>query len=179
MMGKSKIMAAVVALGVLGAAGSASADSGRVREVRMLDRCDQASFDAVVGPGTCAPIFGDDGVTFAEFAAELNPTDFGHDKWAFSQREIGVRPGERIHIVNRGGEFHTFTRVARFGGGCVPELNAPLGLSSVPECANPAVFATGGPAGAEFDVIAPATEGTAKYMCVIHPWMRTKARVER
>lgn len=175
---KYKFMTAVVALALLGATGSAAAVSGRVREVRMLDRCDQASFDAVVGPDTCAPVFGDDGVTFAEFAEALNPVDFGHDKWAFSQREIGVRPGERIHIVNRGGEFHTFSRVARFGGGCVPELNEPLGLTMAPECANPASFATGGPAGAEFDVIAPRTIGTAKYMCLIHPWMRTKVKVE-
>jgi hypothetical protein len=36
---------------------------------------------------------------------------------------------------NRGGEEHTFTEVANFGGGCIAALNDLLGLTPVPECA--------------------------------------------
>ena len=74
-------------------------------------------------------------------------------------------------------EFHTFTEVAAFGGGCVPELNALLGLTPVPECAIPGIFfTTGAPPGAVVTTGALAA-GTHRFMCLIHPWMRSTAEV--
>ena len=39
-----------------------------------------------------------------------------------------------ITAVNGGGEDHTFSEVAQFGGGCIDVLNGILGLTPVPEC---------------------------------------------
>jgi plastocyanin len=183
-MSKIRTLSAAVAATAIALAGTSTALAKGGAEVRLQDRCDQASFDAVVGPGTCAPVI-DDPVTFAEFAAELNPVDFGHDKWRFSAEHLDVRPGATIHLRNDGGEFHTFSRVAAFGGGCVPPLNIPLGLTTAPECE--AVGANGAPAwlaavlvpGASRDVSAPTQPGTYNYMCLIHSWMRTTVTVRR
>lgn len=184
------IVATTALVGITGA--TASASSGRTREIRVFDSCHPASFDAAIAPGTCAPV-ADDPVTFGEFAAKLNPVDFGHEDWFFDREEVGVRPGERMHIVNRGGEFHTFSRVAVLGGGCVPELNEPLGLTPAAECADPNVFtpptattppnfgasANGVPPVASIDVTAPTATGRYHYICLIHPWMRTEVNVKR
>ena len=89
---------------------------------------------------------------------------------------------------NEGGEFHTFTRVANFGGGCVPEVSGPLGLTPVPECAAvvetpdgpvPLAFITSGvPSGTDLSVkVDTTTAGTINYQCLIHPWMRTVVTV--
>jgi hypothetical protein len=155
-----------------------------VRKVDVRDECDPATFNAAIGPGTCV---GDGDVTFEEFLEQLNPADGGHDKWRFNFGRGRVDAGETLRAVNRGGEFHTFTEVAGFGGGCVPELNGPLGLTPVPECADlptlpdgqqiPTAFIpTGVNAGGSLDV-AGLDKGTHKFMCLIHPWMTTTVRV--
>ena len=184
------IVATTALVGITG--GTAGASSGRTREIRVFDSCDPASFNAAIGPDTCAPV-ADDPVTFDEFLAKLNPVDFGHEDWAFSRDEVGVRPGERMHIVNRGGEFHTLSRVAMLGGGCVPFINGALGLAGpVAECGDPNVFtpptattppnfgasANGVPPMASIDVTAPMAAGRYHYMCLIHPWMRTDVNVK-
>ena len=95
--------------------------------------------------------------------------------WRFAPERLKLSAGGRIAAVNRGGEFHTFTEVAAFGGGCVPEINALLGLTPVPECADPSIFATTGvPPGATITT-PPLAAGTHRFMCVIHPWQRTTA----
>lgn len=163
---------------------AAAADARGPREIRLQDRCDQASFDAAVGPGTCAPVV-DDPVTFDEFAEELNPEDGGHGAWRFKSDTLNARPGEHIHVHNTGGEAHTFTRVAELGGGCVPDLNIPLGLEPVAECASdtpappPIFFETLVPPGGAMDVSAPMSPGTYTYMCLIHPWMVSTITVRR
>ena len=66
--------------------------------------------------------------------------------------------------------MHTFTRVAAFGGGIVPFLNALSGTPNVaPEC-NPATLDFLA-AGASQSVVI-ANDGAEKYQCCIHPWMR-------
>jgi plastocyanin len=173
---------AISAAVVVGLTGTTTAMARGVREVRLQDRCDQATFDAVVGPGTCAPGV-EEPVTFAEFAAFLNPTAFGHPKWRYSTEHIDAKPGEKIRLRSEGGEFHTFTQVAMFGGGCVDQLNIPLGLSTAPECAVidatgvPAWLSTGVAAGGSRDVIAPSKPGSYKFQCMIHPWMRLTLNV--
>src|SRR5262245_5867719 len=139
------------------------------RMVNLLDDCDAASFNEVIGPGTCSKA-GD--VTFDEFIGQL--IEMGRaPSLRFAPGALSVSAGGTIVAPNRGGEFHTFTEVANFGGGCVQPLNDILGLTPVPECANAGfLFATTGaaPGGSvETPALAPDVH---KFLCLIHPWMR-------
>jgi plastocyanin len=139
------------------------------RTVQMLDACDGPSFNAVIGEGTCERA---GGVTFDEFIGQLLKLGEA-PSWRFSPTHMRISVGGEIEAHNRGGEFHTFTEVANFGGGCVPELNELLGLTPVPECANPALFGTTGAAPGGEVATEPLAAGTHTFMCLIHPWMRT------
>lgn len=181
-----KITAAGLALAALTFAPFAAdaAKSGNL--ARVEDRCEPASFNAVLGEGACV---GNGTTTFDEFAEDLNPVDFGDDHWRFQVSGSSIKRGESIKVVNSGGEFHTFTEVVAYGGGCVPDLNIPLGLTPVPECEpvlpppdpqtdpptppTPVAFVTTGlpPLGGTLKVT-PTTRGTHHYLCLIHPWMR-------
>ena len=44
-------------------------------------------------------------------------------KWDFEPDTLTVDEGNPIITVNQGGEPHTFTEVANFGGGFIPTLN--------------------------------------------------------
>jgi plastocyanin len=171
---------AILALGSIALPAVADARGVHVRKVRLEDRCDPASFNLVIGEGTCIPH--DNGnITFAEFAEELNPDDFGHDKWRNKPDELDLRVGDRISVTVRGGEFHTFTEVDEFGAGCVDELNIPLGLSNPPspeQCGE--WFATTGvaPNGLSTLTVSDLDVGTHKFMCIIHPWMTTVVKVK-
>ena len=159
-------------------AGSGSGGGGETKRVRLFDDCDPATFNATFGPGTCV---GDGETTVESFIAQL--TDNGlqanesADGWEFKPADFHIDGGDRVRAVNRGGEFHTFTEVAKFGGGCIPELNAILGLSPVPECGDPDVFpATGVVPGGTLSVngLAP---GTHNFECLTHPWMQSVVEV--
>jgi plastocyanin len=169
-------MGAVAALLVLGFAGTAQADSGPGRDGRQViqiqDRCDPATFDAAIGPGTCVR---DGGTTFDEFLAEfLENGSVGH--WRFHPDDTEIRAGQSITAKNVGGEVHTFTRVDRFGAGCVPLLNQP-GQDPPAFCDDPAVFpGTGVPPG-DKRTVEGLKKGTYKFQCLIHPWMRTVVTV--
>jgi hypothetical protein len=171
------VLAALVIAG-LAAASTAAAKSDH-KTVRIRDDCDPATFNAAIGPGTCV---GDGRTTFAEFTATLDAGVAPH-KWRFSRDEFGLDAGGRIDVESRGGEFHTFTEVKEFGGGCVAEfLN--LGEAPVPECeprladGTPVAFVnTGVPPGGTRPV-ENLSPGTHRFQCLIHPWMRTVAEVE-
>ena len=63
--------------------------------------------------------------------------------------------------------------MAAFGGGCVPPINAEMGLSPIPECADPSLFGTTGvPPGATL-AVGPLDSGTYLFQCLIHPWQRS------
>ena len=49
--------------------------------------------------------------------------------------QLKLDAGGTLQAHNRGGEDHSFTEVANFGGGCIAALNELLGLTPVPECA--------------------------------------------
>ncbi|MEO8267950.1 MAG: hypothetical protein ABI706_20790 [Ilumatobacteraceae bacterium] len=155
----------------------AKGGGGHVRRVRMLDRCDPASFDAAIGPGTCVPHSGEL-VTFGEFLAQLNPMDFGHEKWSFKPDEIDLKMGDSISAEVKGGEFHSFTKVDEFGPGCVQFINDALGLVGPPagDCAkelNPVFLGGSGSApGLPPVVVSGLAPGSYKFICLIHPWMR-------
>ncbi len=173
---------AVLTLGTIAIPASAQADGGggggNTRRVRLQDNCDPATFDAVVGPGTCIPHGDDDNVTFGEFVAALNPvTHLGHEDWNFKPNKLDLDVGDSIRAVVRGGEFHTFTEVPEFGPGCVQFLNDALGLTGAPaiDCAN--IGDTGVVPGGNL-IVSGLAAGTHLFMCEIHPWMQTVVTVE-
>jgi len=137
------------------------------------DDCEPASFNAAIGPHTCV---GHGTTTFGEFIGQLQ-TLKNAPAWRFDPSGLSLSAGSRILAVNVGGEFHTFTEVAAYGGGCVDALNAILGLTPVPECGIHGILETTGlDPGASLKT-APLGVGTHRFMCLIHPWMRTTATV--
>jgi plastocyanin len=140
-------------------------------QVTMQDACDPATFNAAIGPGTCLR---SGGVSFDEFVAQL--TKHGAiGAWHFAPPNANVRVGQTFLATNNGGEVHTFTQVADFGGGIVPFLNQLTGEATVaPECnaLEPDDFVAPGGTYKE-DV---EHTGTLKFQCCIHPWMRLEAR---
>lgn len=170
---------AVAAIAFLMTATPARADSGRSAEVRTVevrDKCDPATFNAALGGPVCAP-HKDAGVTFDEFLEKLNPVDFGHDGWRNNPDETTIRRGDSLKVTNRGGEAHSFTEVAAFGPGCVDDLNLPLGLGPGPgiDVCGPLFGALIPPGGNV--TVANLSPGTHRFMCIIHPWMKTTVDV--
>jgi plastocyanin len=168
---------AITAAVVLGLAGTATAHGGAddAETIRIQDDCDPKTFAEV--PGGCV---GDGDTTFDELVEELIE-DGEHGKWRFHPDETHIDHDEALHAHNQGGEFHTFTMVDEFGAGCVPEINELLGLGDepVPEiCATPAFFTELIPPGVtvEVDHLAP---GVYRFLCLIHPWMKSTVEVER
>jgi len=157
-----------------------------VLQIRMRDFCDQPTFDAAVGPGTCTPILGKGipGMPFNFFFGELLQ-DKSVGEWRFNPDRIEAREGTKLVLTNLGGETHTLTRVEEFGGGFVAPLNAPSGNPiPVSECAQVLPDGSLAPQPESPDNIfveALTTEPgptirdddrEIKFMCCIHPWMR-------
>jgi plastocyanin len=141
--------------------------------VNMQDACDPDTFNAPPrGPNTCVRA---GGVTFDQFIAQLTRLSF-IGSWHFAPSTAHVRVGQTFVATNKGGETHTFTEVADFGGGIVPILNELAHVPNVvPECAPAALeadefIAAGGTFRKTVDHI-----GHLKFQCCIHPWMRLEA----
>jgi plastocyanin len=135
----------------------------------IQDQCDPASFNAALGAGTCTK---QGIVTFSQFNAELNST---HQvaAWQFVPTSLAIRIGQSIAATNNGGEVHTFTEVAAFGGGIVPTLNQASGNTvEAAECKTLTAADMVMP-GATFTTTPETNAGTELYQCCIHPWMRT------
>jgi hypothetical protein len=167
-------LAAMAMLSLTTPAGAVQGD----KKIRLLDDCEPVSFNAVLGDGAC---IGNGHTTFEEFIAELEATQDAH-KWRNQPSNMQLNVGRPTLIENRGGEVHTFTPVAEFGGGFVNELNGISGNPvPAPECLNfagitfiPAGATEEGPtAGSDLEV------GTHKFQCCIHPWMRTIIEVHQ
>jgi hypothetical protein len=166
------VTAALFVLSV--AAGAVQGD----KNIRMYDDCEPASFDAVLGVGACV---GKGHTTFDEFIQELQETQDAH-AWRNQPSVMQVNVGRPTFIENRGGETHTFTPVAAFGGGFVNQLNGISGNPvPAPECLNigalifiPAGGSASGPTAGSTDL----PVGTHNFQCCIHPWMRTVIQVE-
>jgi hypothetical protein len=162
------------------------------RPVLITDDCEPASFNATF-PGSCV---GNGKTTFGKFIAQLTQHQNAF-LWMFAPRESTVPVGKTLGLGNTGGETHTFTKVAEFGGGFVIPLNELSGNPvPTPECTTGAVLVPGvmlepqpnGPAnifirpGEEEEgptgggSILPAGR-TVKFQCCVHPWMRAEVRV--
>lgn len=170
------IWTAFAAVAFLSLTAGAEAVQQELKKIRLYDNCDPATFNAAnvpcVGSGT---------TTFNQFIAELTATQTV-TTWRNQPTFMKVHFGRPTQIENRGGEVHTFTQVAEFGGGLVPDLNNLSGNPIVaPECEDlgTVIFI---PAGTT--VLGPVTGnfqlplGIHKFQCCIHPWMRTFIQVE-
>ena len=111
-----------VAIGIVILGAGPSGRAPAVRIVNMLDRCDPASFNDVFGAGTC--VFDHPGVSVDTFLRVLgNSGQIG--SWHFSPRQVRLKEGQAVQAQNNGGEVHTFTEVAEFGGGFIQESERP------------------------------------------------------
>jgi hypothetical protein len=135
------------------------------RTVNMMDACDHASFAAQDPPILCTR---NGGVAFGQLIGQL--MDHGSaGAWHNAPSQMDAKVGLTLTAVNKGGEIHSFTKVAKFGGGVVPQINALLGLTEAPECAAETNFVL--PGGVDSDDVVES--GTTLYQCCIHPWMQT------
>jgi plastocyanin len=158
-----------------------SQEKAPLAQIVALDECDPTTFNAVLGPNFClnvalAPLgfattFND---LFAKAAAGTPDPN-----WDFEPDVLNIKKGTTLVVVNQGGEPHTFTEVAKFGGGFIPPLNS--GEEVVPECAggfsNLAVAKTRILQGSESH-ITDLSKGEHLFECCIHPWMRTTVEVK-
>lgn len=165
--------AAIALLSLTAGAGAIEGD----KKVRLLDDCDPATFNAVLGDGACV---GNGHTTFDEFIAELAATQDAH-KWRNQPSQMHLNVGRPTLVENVGGEVHTFTPVAAFGGGFVTELNGISGNPvPAPECLNFGALIFIPPGGVEEGPVAGSSDlpvGTTRFQCCIHPWMRTIIQV--
>jgi plastocyanin len=140
------------------------------RQVSMMDAC-SPSFNDFIMPGTCART---GGVYFLDFIAQLQQNHFA-GAWHNAPSQTDAWLGDTLVAVNKGGEAHTFTRVAAFGGGFVDMLN---GLSQsgpeVEECKTENTIVP--PGGTDSETLDQV--GELKFQCCVHPWMRTTVMVK-
>lgn len=167
-----------VAPGDDGAEGAVVQASHGGTEIHPEDDCDPTTFGAL-----CNPNF--HGMTsLSAFIAELTANKFVA-AWEYGGGQAQVNLGNSFQVDNRGGETHTFSVVANFGGGRVAGLNTLSGNTTVaPEC-------VAGPNATNVDIAsgtgvtittgasgAIKTKGTFKVQCCIHPWMRTTVVIQ-
>jgi len=149
--------------------------------VALMDNCDPTTFN-----GLCVVLPRPGDTTLTEFFgllfSPLSTTIIGHPAWRFEPSYLDVRAGHTLRVTNSGGEGHTFTEVAVFGGGSIGPLNGQGGpsgtvpLTRAPECpANPAALAVLSPGDT---VSLKLSAGAHNFMCCIHPWMRAVIDVE-
>lgn len=170
-----------VGSGVISASAQVRKDDGGTVNIHMLDYCDPASFNLILGDGACERDITPGLITFNGFLAEVG-TEKSAGAWRFSPSP--ARAGEHDHllITNIGGELHTFTKVKNFGGGFVAPLNDASGnRKPAPECATVVdgnlIPQPPGPDNLFIPAGGSAThagsDDNVRYQCCIHPWMRT------
>jgi plastocyanin len=175
------VKSAFVMLSLLFAGGAALEDSPSVAQVVALDECDPATFNApgAGGPDFCRNVALGASTKFADLfaAAQKGNPD---PNWDFEPDSLTIKKGTTLSVVDQGGEPHTFTEVAKFGGGFISGLNAP-GEDTVPECAGGfsrvEVARTRILQGSQVQLTG-LSKGEHLFQCCIHPWMRTKVDVK-
>jgi hypothetical protein len=143
------------------------------KSITLFDGCDPETFnDPVtgVGPGTCTR---PGGVRFQSFLDQVRD-HHSVGAWHMAPGQAIIQLGDVLEALNQGGEVHTFTEVANFGGGFFQPLNDLGGFGApVPECLqNPQLLHPG-------DTFHETTDevGVEKYQCCIHPWMRAEIHI--
>jgi plastocyanin len=170
----------VVGTGTLGVAHEKdhAHEKSRIHQVVVLDDCDAATFNEAFGPGICLNVAGGQGVPVPVF---LDALPAGHPQWLFYPATLRIKRGDTVRAVNQGGEVHTFTEVAEFGGGFIPGLNDPPNSPAVPECAggytNISVASTRIIQGSSV-LVTDLHKGVHRFECCIHPWMRLEIEVK-
>ena len=150
-----------------------------VAQVVALDECDPTTFNQALGADFCKNISLGAFTTLDDLFAEAQS---GHPdkKWDFEPDTLRIKQGTTVSVVDQGGEPHTFTEVAQFGGGFIPQLNAP-GETTVPECsggfAKVKVARTRLLQGSTVQ-LPGLSKGEHNFQCCIHPWMRVKVEVK-
>jgi len=151
-------------------------------QVVVLDECDPTTFNAALGPNFChnvslAPL--GFATTLSDLFAKA-AAGTPDPNWDFEPDQMTIKKGTPVVAVDQGGEPHTFTEVAEFGGGFIPGLNKP-GEASVPECeggfANVAVAKTRILQGSQLQV-SNLSKGKHLFQCCLHPWMRMEVDVK-
>ena len=147
-------------------------------QVVALDECDPATFNAVLGPAFCHNVALGASTTLKDlFDKAIAGTPDAN--WDFEPDVISIKKGTPIIVVDQGGEPHTFTEVAHFGGGFIEDLNG--GETMAPECSggfkNLAVAKTRILQGSQLQVTG-LSKGEHLFECCIHPWMRVKVEVK-
>jgi len=144
-------------------------------QVVALDECDPITFNlpSNAGPGFCKNVAVGYSVTFSKLFADAASGNPDKLKWDFEPDNLTVDEGTPIIAVNQGGEPHTFTEVAQFGGGFIPPLNH--GEAAAPECAlgfsSVAVARTRILQGSQLQFTG-LSKGEHRFQRCIHPWMR-------
>ena len=148
-------------------------------QIVALDECDPVTFNAALGPDFCRNVAIGAVTTLSDLFAKAaaGTPDRG---WDFEPDTVNIKKGTTLIVVDQGGEPHTFTEVAQFGGGFIPGLNAP-GEDTVPECAggfsNVPVAKTLILQGSQSQITG-LSKGNHLFECCIHPWMRVKVEVK-
>ncbi len=151
----------------------AAAAAAPTRFIQAMDQCDPTTFNQMFGP-VCART--SPGTTAQTFIQQLTLTKDA-PQWRFAQPQVAATSHDVIQVTNTGGELHTFTEVAHFGGGFVPPLNQLTGnTTAAPECGPPP---NGAPPSDDNHFLAPGASftftedevGTHLYQCCVHPWM--------
>ena len=114
---------AAVTLGLVPAA-VAQGKTPSVAQVVALDECDPVTFNAALGPDFCKNV----ALAALGYATTLSEL-FGEagngtpdPGWDFEPDTVKIKEGTILTVVDQGGEPHTFTEVAQFGGGFIPGL---------------------------------------------------------
>ena len=153
--------------------------SPSLKQVVALDECDPTSFNAALGPDFCKNVTLGAFTTLSDLFAKAaaGTPDPG---WDFEPDRLSIPKGTTLSVVDQGGEPHTFTEVAQFGGGFIPGLNAP-GENVVPECdggfSKVSVARTRILQGSQLEITGLA-RGKHHFQCCIHPWMRINVDVK-
>jgi plastocyanin len=152
--------------------------AGPLAQVVAVDECDPTTFNAALGADFCKNVTLGAFTRLSDLFAEASDgtPDPG---WDFEPDQLTIKQGTILSVVDQGGEPHTFTEVAHFGGGFIPDLNH--GEDTVPECAggfsNIAVARTRILQGSHLDITG-LSKGKHLFECCIHPWMRMEVDVK-
>src|ERR1700694_5104993 len=163
---------------MLPGAAVAQENSPRLAQVVALDECDPTTFNAKLGADFCKNVTLGAFTTFDKLFAQAKAAT-PDPNWDFEPDTLRIKQGTILSVVDQGGEPHTFTEVAQFGGGFVDGLNH--GEATVPECnggfSNLAVAKTRILQGSHIEVTG-LSKGEHRFECCIHPSMRVKVEVK-